>query len=93
MASGRHGLAPGIRPAQGVDIVADRLQMAEDRVGERGQGVAGIAVLDVGEGHVEGEDEGAQMAQRIGDVEQRRLRGARQRGLGRRRAIGIDERP
>ena len=52
---------------------ADGVEAGDDDVGGGAQGVAIVAVLEVGEGHVEGEEEGAQFAQIIGDAEQREL--------------------
>ena len=83
--------------AQVLDIIADRLQVGVDGVGEGAQGAAGIAVLDVGQCHVEGDEEGAQVAEIVGDVEERDLRFVRQsrrcggRSCGRCGAIGFEQ--
>ena len=81
-----------------LDGVPDPAQAGVDGVGEGAQGAAGIAVLDVGQRHVEGDEQGAQVAEIVGDVEERDLRFVRQsrrcggRSCGRCAAIGLEQR-
>jgi hypothetical protein len=69
--------------ADALDGVADGAQAGVDGVCQRAQACAGIAVLHIRERHFEGDEQGAEMAEVVGDVEQGELRFFRERRRGR----------
>ena len=74
--------------ADALDGVSDPAQAGEDGVGQGAQGMVEFAIVEIGEGHVEGGDEGAQMVEVVGDVEKRDLQFVRERGPGCGRGCG-----